>query len=269
MTNKEETFKPFFQKISDHLGNSLYERLSSPFFQSFILTWISYNWEILYYMFSSNPGGTLLERTKYIKENLTEIEDLLIYPVLISFAVLIGYVILSSFGFLIWEIFTQVKRWLRSVVIGLRPLDSEDEENYKKRIIRLDNQIEEMKSRYGSIRSDLAEEIENLKGELERKDRTIEKNLKEIKSKDEELQKFEIKGDYKEALQQSERKLLKSSEEQIRINEMYLALQEEHIKSLELLKHAEEEVQYYINEVNKLSEGKFIKKLKEEKPIKT
>ena len=177
-------FKPFFQKLSDNMGTALYERLSSPFFQSFIVAWISVNWEILYYLISSSvEQKSALDRIKFIQENLITTNQVLWKPLGYSFLFLFAYILLSSLGFFIWEFFLQLKRWIRGRVMQWRPMDEKDEEALRAKIRELDIEKAELIKQFGTNREELQRKITDLQSEnnaLEVAKSDFEKQIEQV-----------------------------------------------------------------------------------------
>ena len=182
-------FKPFLQKLSDNVGNSLYERLSSPFFQSFAVAWLSVNWEIIYYLLSGSVDKTALERIEYIQQNLSSLNNVLWKPLGLSFGFLIAYIFLSSIGFFIWESFMQIKRWIRGIVQGWERQDEEYVRRLKDIIRDKDVANSKLIEQFGTKREAQQARIDELvknEADKELKINDLEERLSENEKKQQE-----------------------------------------------------------------------------------
>jgi len=180
----EANFKSFFQKLSDNVGAALYERLSSPFFQSFVAAWIALNWEIIYYLISSDVELDALGRIEYVRQNLASTKQILWKPLAWSFGFLLAYILLSSIGFFIWEVFQQVKRFIRGRVIGWRPADEDDVKSLKLKIKELDNVNNDLINQFGTQRLELQNKLVEFQGEKT----SVDLELNELKKLNEDLE---------------------------------------------------------------------------------
>ena len=85
-----DIFKNFRETIS--------ERIRSPFVGSFIICWILAHWEIVLFLIYSEDNLTIDGRIGKISEYIQHQNflTLVLYPVLVTFGVLIGYSILAQ-----------------------------------------------------------------------------------------------------------------------------------------------------------------------------
>lgn len=187
----EANFKSFFQKLSDNVGAALYERLSSPFFQSFVAAWIVLNWEIIYYLISSDVELDALGRIEYVRQNLASPMQILWKPLGWSFGFLFAYILLSSIGFFVWEIFQQIKRYIRGRVIGWRPVDAEDVKNLKLKVKQLDNINNDLINQFGTQRLELQNKLIEAQGDKNSLDKELSEFRKSNSMLEESLEKLQ------------------------------------------------------------------------------
>ena len=83
--------------IKKSFYSTLYERTTSPFFGTLILSWSIWNWKIIYLTLFISQEKILTDKISYIVANFSNNNDLLLYP-LISTAVLITIIPFISNG---------------------------------------------------------------------------------------------------------------------------------------------------------------------------
>ena len=75
-------------EIKKSISNILYERTTSPFYGTLIISWIIWNWKIFYFTFFISEDKISENKIDYIIENFYDIHHLVTYP-LISTIILI------------------------------------------------------------------------------------------------------------------------------------------------------------------------------------
>ena len=61
--------------LKKSLSAILYERTSSPFYGTLIVSWLVWNWKIIYLTFFISEDKIELDKISYISENLSEINN--------------------------------------------------------------------------------------------------------------------------------------------------------------------------------------------------
>ncbi len=148
------------QEIKDGFVQGLKERLSSPFYGYFLISWIVWNWKILYTTFFVS-NESIIETYRLLK---VEYISLLIKESCFSYLFLYP---LFSVGFLVW-----IAPFITHIVYKKVARDKQDLRSF-----------------------DLILERENAEVETQKIEKTVEKNLAEKKLFDvwrEEYKKFEV-----------------------------------------------------------------------------
>jgi len=83
--------------IKKSLGAILYERTSSPLYGALIVSWLIWNWKIFYLTFFISEDKIKIDKISYISENLNDINNLIIYP-LVSTLILLTVISFVSNG---------------------------------------------------------------------------------------------------------------------------------------------------------------------------
>jgi len=83
--------------IKKSLGAILYERTSSPLYGALIVSWFIWNWKIFYLTFFISEDKIKIDKISYISENLNDINNLIIYP-LVSTLILLTVISFVSNG---------------------------------------------------------------------------------------------------------------------------------------------------------------------------
>jgi hypothetical protein len=89
--------KNMIANLKKSLSAILYERTSSPFYGTLIVSWLVWNWKIIYLTFFISEDKIELDKISYISENLSEINNLITYP-LISTLILLTLIPFISNG---------------------------------------------------------------------------------------------------------------------------------------------------------------------------
>lgn len=123
--------------VIDQLKNSvkhLYERVSSPFGGTFISVWTIHNWKLIYSFFTFDEKQRLWERIGTLEFYIERINwwDGFTFPLLITFAVIIIYNILTNAGLIISVWFNKwSKPFIYELVDKNKLATKEDYDNLK------------------------------------------------------------------------------------------------------------------------------------------
>jgi hypothetical protein len=66
----------------------IYERTTSPFYGTLILSWLIWNWRIIYLTFFVSENEIDKHKINYILDNYSDVEHVLIYPLISTFALI-------------------------------------------------------------------------------------------------------------------------------------------------------------------------------------
>lgn len=78
----------------------LYERVSSPFSGAFFLSWIVWNWKLIYYLIFSNV--LITERISFVQENYINIWNNLAFPFASTVFLIVVYPFITTAGYWVW-----------------------------------------------------------------------------------------------------------------------------------------------------------------------
>ena len=84
-------------ELKKSLSAILYERTTSPFYGTLLISWLIWNWKIVYLTVFISESSINTDKINYIVSNFNDIHCLLIYP-LISTIVLLTVVPFISNG---------------------------------------------------------------------------------------------------------------------------------------------------------------------------
>lgn len=143
----------------------LYDRIASPLSGTFILTWLVWNWKIIY--LSLFVDDKFLDRSKLeiIQEEYLNIWDGLLYPLFTTIILLTVYQFVAEFAYRLWLYFKKRKSDLREKFENKRLLTLEQS-------IQLRLEMKSQEERFEKINEDKNKEIELLRNQIEKFTRT-------------------------------------------------------------------------------------------------
>lgn len=100
-----EEFKKSIQSV-------LYERISSPFSGAFVLSWLVWNWKLIYYIITVESKIPFDTRVQFIQSNYIIWEVTLLYPVLSAAFFVIFYPFITTGAMYIW---LKHKKWQNEI----------------------------------------------------------------------------------------------------------------------------------------------------------
>lgn len=147
-------------EIRKSINSILYERATSPFFGTLTLSWLVWNWRILYLTFFISESQLKVNKIDFITENYSNIHQLLTFP-LISTIVLITVVPFISNG--AYWLALRFRKWR---------IDQRNEIEMKQLLtieqsIELREEIRNQQNRFEELLKDKNLEIEQLTKALE------------------------------------------------------------------------------------------------------
>ena len=167
----------------------LYDRLTSPLAGTFILSWLLWNWGLIYYVLAGDEMRNMVDRIGYIKNNFFQLKYLLIYPSV-------------SAAFLIF-LYPYAANYVYKKTLGFnrKKKDVKDEIEREQRLtlkesLEIRNEIKKIEERFFEANKKKDEEIKLLMQENEALKEKLNKNNENTPGKDNEaLSKIEEKKD--------------------------------------------------------------------------
>ena len=97
----------------------LNERIVSPLLGSLSLSWIAWNWQILYFLLSDDPKFRPIEKIEFVTHNLNNFSYLVTLPIVSALSFTLAYPFLSILVTFLWEFAVSLrKRLLESIRRG-------------------------------------------------------------------------------------------------------------------------------------------------------
>ncbi|ABZ94628.1 Hypothetical protein LBF_2131 [Leptospira biflexa serovar Patoc strain 'Patoc 1 (Ames)'] len=101
-------------EIKNSINSVIAERSVSPLFGSLLLSWLTWNWKIIYILFGHGNYSDYEDRLEYIEIFHSEPSNLYYYPLISTIAVLLIYPILSILAYWLWLKFDILKKKIRN-----------------------------------------------------------------------------------------------------------------------------------------------------------
>ncbi|OFX42215.1 MAG: hypothetical protein A2046_03875 [Bacteroidetes bacterium GWA2_30_7] len=141
--------------IKKSLNSILYERTTSPFFGTLILSWILWNWKIIYLTIFISEEKIASNKIDYIINNFSETHHLITYPLLSTLILLTIIPFFSNGAFWLSLKFNKWKKDQKNIAdkkqlltieqsIDLRELISKQEERFEKLLNNKNNDIKQL-----------------------------------------------------------------------------------------------------------------------------
>ncbi|TMU57119.1 hypothetical protein [Flagellimonas algicola] len=142
-------------EIKKSINSILYERVSSPLFGTFIVSWLIWNWRIVYLTFFVDSDKIELNKVDFILKNYNQVEFLVWYP-LISTVILITIIpFISNGAYWLNLRFSQWKIDQKKIIEKKQLLSIEQS-------IKLREQFSDMEKRFDNLLSEKNDEIKQL-----------------------------------------------------------------------------------------------------------
>jgi len=179
-------FKAVYEGIRDRIKNPFSERATTPFVGAFLIALLVYNWQILFTLFSFDPGNSRKDKidiiTNYFLDNHW-IERLL-FPLLITFVIIVLYYLFSNLSL---GISTFFNRWFKATILYLTDRSKIiPRDEHEKTVDRLDR----LRQRYEVLKKSTEEsqsELDDYKKQIELKDQELLKINSESAERKEQL----------------------------------------------------------------------------------
>ncbi|WP_405201429.1 hypothetical protein [Dokdonia sp. LLG6352-1] len=142
------------------VNNILYERLVSPLFGTFLLSWCVWNWKIIYLTLFVDNEEVSGNKIDFIISNYYDNNDLLLWPAISTLILLVIYPFLAVGAYYVSLRFKKWKIDIRNTQENLQVLNIEDS-------IELREKIRNQAIRFDNLLSNKNEEIETFKTTIE------------------------------------------------------------------------------------------------------
>lgn len=176
-------------EIKKSINSILYERVSSPLFGTFIISWLIWNWRICYLTFFVDSDKIELNKIDYIIKNFNQVEYLIWYP-LISTAILITIIpFISNGAYWLSLRFSQWKIDQKKIVEKKQLLSIEQS-------IQLREQFSDMEKRFDNLLSEKNNEIKQLEltiDELRQSNEKVKSTPTSTKTNEKEIKELALR----------------------------------------------------------------------------
>lgn len=159
-------------EIKKSINSILYERVSSPFFGTLIISWLIWNWRIIYLTFFISSDKIELNKIDYIIENYAQTEYLIWYPLLSTLVLITLIPFISNGAYWLNLRFSQWKVEQKKIVEKKQLLTIEQS-------IQLRERLADMENRFDTLLSDKNNEIKQLELTIDELRKLNSKNIRE------------------------------------------------------------------------------------------
>ncbi|MCW7503556.1 hypothetical protein [Leptospira paudalimensis] len=101
-------------EIKNSINSVIAERSVSPLFGTFLISWLSWNWKIIYALFGTGKYLDFEDRLEFIETYYSDNSYLFVYPIISTILLLILYPLLSITAYWIWLHFDILKKKIRN-----------------------------------------------------------------------------------------------------------------------------------------------------------
>jgi len=151
----------------------LYERIASPLSGAFALSWVFWNWRILYFLIESDArDGTVLQRIAVLQDTLINLRSGFLYPAATSIVLVVLYPFASTAAYWVWLRFKSWQRALRNQVERRTLLSIEESIELRLELQRRDDRIQ-------GLLSEKSREIERVESERDQAILQLQEVMKE------------------------------------------------------------------------------------------
>lgn len=157
------------------INSILYERVSGPLFGTITVSWITWNWKIIYLTIFVSESKICNNKIEYIVENYSNFNTLIYYPLITTFVFITVVPFISNGAFWINLYFRQW-RSNKKLIIEEKKIMSQEKAN------SLKNELREKENEYEKIIEVKNEEISSLKSIVDNLDIKIADKTVQIKN---------------------------------------------------------------------------------------
>jgi len=130
--------------IKNSINKILNERITSPFYGTFILTWLIWNWRILYLTFFISEDKIKVDKISYIIANFSEIKYLILFPLITTIILISIFPLVTTRAYWIYLMYEQWKLNKRNEVQKKELLTLEQSINLREQIKSQEKRFEEL-----------------------------------------------------------------------------------------------------------------------------
>jgi hypothetical protein len=148
-------------ELRKSINSILYQRVSSPLFGTLILSWVVWNWKIIYLTFFINAKEIKQNKIDYIVEKLSDTEFLIWYPLISAFILLTIIPFVSNGSYWLSLKFEKWKKDQKKSIEKYESLTSEQSTDLREEIL-------DSEKKFNSLLQSKSDEIKQLKLLLEK-----------------------------------------------------------------------------------------------------
>ena len=152
-----------FEDVKKSLGSILYERTTSPFYGTLIVSWVLWNWRIVYLTFFISEETIQIDKITYITDNYSNIHHLVTFPIFSTIILLTVIPFISNGAYWLNLKFENWKKEQKNQIERKQLLTLEQS-------IELREQLISQESRFEKLLEDKNLEIKQLKEIVEQSD---------------------------------------------------------------------------------------------------
>lgn len=172
--------KKMITETKQSINSILYERISSPLFGTFILTWVIWNWKILFTLFFVSEEILKINKVDYIVSNFKNSNNLIWGPIVSTIIILTIIPFISNGAY--W-LSLKFKKWRieqKNIVEKKQLLSIEQSIQLREQIMNMDKKFESILSGKNNEISQLNLLIENYRNNKEPIENSSNPNSMEI-----------------------------------------------------------------------------------------
>lgn len=149
-----------FDETKKSVESILSQRLTSPFYGTLIISWLIWNWKIIYLTFFVSENNITGNKIDYILENCNDTWHLVYYPLISTAAILLLLPFVTNGSYWLDLIFNKWRVNKKNFVESKQLLTIEDSINLRELLLTSEK-------RFDTLLADKNKEIEQLKGIIE------------------------------------------------------------------------------------------------------
>lgn len=169
-----------WDEIKKSINSTLYERITSPFYGTLIISWAIWNWKIIYLTIFVSENKIPVDKVSYILANYSNIWCLVGFPLLSTIILLTGMQYVSNWAYYLSLYFLKLKKDKKRKYENKEMLTVEQS-------IELRTSLHDFQIKYEKMLETKEADIKNLNSSIEN---ILNDKKNELLKKDEEIRKF-------------------------------------------------------------------------------
>lgn len=196
--------------LKKSLNEIIYERTTSPFYGTIITSWLIWNWRIIYLTFFVSEKRIKGHKIDYILDNYSDVEHIIIYPLISTLFLLTVIPFLSNGAFWLSLKFNKWKVDQKNIVdkkqllsveqsIELREQIAKQEERFAKLVEDKNLEIKQLNfelQEYRKINTPTLDDVVDITSKKGNSDSELNDFVERLKKNDKELKEYERVIDY-------------------------------------------------------------------------